>query len=44
MKFAVVALMFVFVAGCASPSASRGTVFKSNETEMGVFGSSMQGR
>jgi hypothetical protein len=44
IKMSIFVILLVFVAGCASPSASNGSVFKSNEVETDVFSSSVTGR
>jgi len=36
---AIAALMIGFVAGCASPPANNGSVFKANEVDVGVSSS-----
>jgi hypothetical protein len=42
-SFGIVVLMLGFVAGCASPSANKGNVFKAGEMQGDAFSSSVSG-
>jgi len=44
IKFAIVASVLGFFAGCAAPRANQASVFKSNEIQTEVFSSSVSGR